>query len=133
MTAATDKTTLLLTMKDGTLKKIEIPAKWKVTFGPLFPGSKGAPPGGGVALRLYDGSLQKACFTDVESFRDMSIGIVERVTTTKQESYRKQGDEQGEVIVAEVQVHEWRNPDEPKGNSKDADSRPGQMLLRRVM
>jgi hypothetical protein len=107
------KTTYLLTMKDGDLKKITIPSSWKLTFGCLFPGSKGIAPSGGAALRVYDGTQQKAVFTDVESFRDMGIQIEERITTTKQETYTKQGDGAGKAVVVEAQIHEWRNPDQP--------------------
>jgi hypothetical protein len=126
------KTTYLLTMKNGDLKKVTVPSSWKVTFGPLVPGGKNGYNGhDGVALRFYAGKdQQKAVFTDVLNFRDMSIEIVERVTTTKQESYRKEGEDQGQVIIAEVQVHEWKNPDEPKSDSNKAamETAPGGLL-----
>lgn len=112
--------TLLLTMRDGTQKKITIPREWKVTFGPLVPGSKDASvnSGGATALRLWSGSkgseVQHAVFTNVESFRDMSIRVMEQVTKTQTEHYRKADDENAEAVAVEVAVKEWVNPDEPK-------------------
>lgn len=98
------ETTYLLVMKDDTLRRVKVPSSWKVTFGAMFPGSKGSPPGGGIALRFYDGTQQKACFNDVESFRDMSIEIEERITTTKQETFTRQaGDGRGKAVVVEAQ------------------------------
>ncbi len=127
MAKADDETTYLLVMKDSTKRKVKVPTKWRVTFGAMFPGSKGAPPGGGVALRFYDGTQQKACFNDVESFRDMNIVLEEEVVHTRQETYRKEGDGEGEAIVAEVHVKEWRNPDKPEATKATA-GEPGKLI-----
>lgn len=128
-----EKTTFLLTMKDGTLKKVTVPSDWKVTFGPLCPGSKGETNGyGSTSLRFYTGKdKQKAVFTQVESFRDMDIEIEERVTTTRKETYIKQGDDQGEAVVVDHNVHEWINPDSPP-KGYQAPQRPGGLLGNKV-
>lgn len=62
--------------------RIDVPANWKVTFGPLSPGSKFG--GGGYALRLYESETkQRAVFVDVSSFRDLSIPYRKYVKNVK--------------------------------------------------
>ena len=62
--------------------RIDIPANFKVTFGSLSPGSKYG--GGGMALRVYESDTkQRAVFTDVISFRDLSIPVRKYVKNTK--------------------------------------------------
>lgn len=124
-------------MKDGLQKRIKIPAGWKVTFGPLVPGSKDGSlnSSGALALRLWSGSkgseIQHAVFTGVESFRDLSIELIEQVEEIRQETYRKEGDMSGEAIHAEVKVKNWRNPDKPEVKPQ-ADTRtegtPGRLI-----
>lgn len=110
-------TTYLLTMSDDTLRKVTVPDTWKVTFGPLVPGSKGIEGmngRAGICLRFYeDKDKQRAVFTDVKSFRDTSIAIEERVTRTQQETYTKDTPEGAKQVIVEGHVHEWRNPDAP--------------------
>lgn len=105
-------------MQDGTQKKLEIPDDWKVTFGALIPGQKES--AGKIGLRLWSGSkgreMQHAVFTNVESFRDSTISILEQVEERQTETYVKQGDESGEAIQADVRVKKWVNPDEVKVN-----------------
>jgi hypothetical protein len=104
-------------MKDGTQKKLTIPDDWKVTFGPLVPGSKDGSlnSAGAVALRMWSGNkgkeIQHAVFTNVESFRDTSIEIMEQKEEVKSERYVREGDESGEAIQAEVRVKKWIDPD----------------------
>ena len=62
--------------------KITIPEDWKVTFGKQI----GAPRDyeAGRELRLYETETkQRACFTGVTSFRDLSIPVTRIVTTDK--------------------------------------------------
>lgn len=110
------KRRLLLTMRDGTQKKITIPDDWKVTFGAMIPGQKES--AGRIALRLWSGTkgreIQHAVFCDVDSFRDMSIEIMEQIERTQSETFVRQGAEDGEALMAEVRVKEWVNPDQPK-------------------
>lgn len=116
-----EETVLLLTMKDGTRKKVTIPSSWKVTFGPLVPGSKDGNNGyAGIALRIYAGKdQQKAVFTQVESFRDLSIPLMEEHEEVKQERYVREGENSGEAMNVEVRVKQWVNPD-------DRDNKPPQ-------
>lgn len=130
--------TLLLCMRDGLRKKITIPAGWKVTFGPLVPGSKDTSINGrdAMTLRLWSGSkgaeIQHAVFTGVEAFRDTSIELIEEVEETRQETFRKEGDASAEAIVAEVKVKNWVNPDKPETTSQAASSAtrgsPGRLI-----
>jgi hypothetical protein len=79
-TDAGKRTLEVRTSHDGVFR-IEIDPTWKVTF------SKVNPQAGGyecMALRIYESDeKQRACFTNVTSFRDLSIPIVRRVKKTK--------------------------------------------------
>lgn len=56
--------------------RMDIPESWKVTYGPVSPGSKYGG-GEGNALRVYEGTdKQRAIFLNVKSFRDLSIPIM---------------------------------------------------------
>jgi hypothetical protein len=103
--------TYLLEMDDETLKKVIVPAGCTVTFGALVPGSQSN--AGKIGLRVWKGKQQLAVFVGVASFRAMSLKIEERVTTTKQETYRKGDGANAKAVVVEAQVHEWRDPDKP--------------------
>lgn len=107
-----EKCTYLLMMKDGTKQKVTVPSHWKVTFGNLTPGNNGhnASP---VSIRFYDGVHQKAVFTNLESFRDLSIGIEEEVVKTQAETFYKDTPQGKRQVVMEGTVREWRNPDAP--------------------
>lgn len=119
------KRRLLLQMKDGTQKKITIPDDWKVTFGPLHPGKQEGN-GGHTALRCWSGSktkeIQHAVFTDVASFRDMSIEIMEEREERKEERFVREGGSADEAVMAEVRVKKWVNPDEPTQKPSAFDS-----------
>lgn len=109
--------TYLLKLKGEGQQKITIPAAWKVTFGPLIPGSKGTPAyngTSGVCLRLYDGTSQRACFTDVEYFRDTSIIVEELIIKTQRETAYKDTPDGKKSFIVEGRVSEWRNADEPQ-------------------
>lgn len=126
-----DKRRILLVMQDGTQKKIEIPADWKVTFGALVPGQKKS--AGKIGLRLWSGKkgqeMQHAVFTDVSSFRDMSFSVSEQIEERQTETFIKQGDESGEAIQADVRVKKWINPDEPKPDRElRRDVQPGALI-----
>ena len=76
--------TYLIVHEDGTRRKITIPSTWRVTFGPAARGGNMPKRPGGpsykmpMALRFYENDTQqRAIFTDVVSFRDMSIPIQE--------------------------------------------------------
>src|SRR5580765_5304474 len=83
------QTTYLLIMKDGTKQKITCPTKWTLTFGPLCPGTKDNNGYNATSLRIRDGQHQKAVFTGVESFRDMSMSIETEIVKTQQETFYK--------------------------------------------
>lgn len=118
-TTTVEMTTYLLYMKDGTKRKFTCPSSWKVTFGPLVPGSnkEGNMNGGGAtSLHFYaDQAHQKAVFTQVESFRDTSMQYEEEVVQTQEEQFYKK-DEHGheKTFVMEGKIRQWVNPDAPK-------------------
>lgn len=107
-----EKVTYLLEMDDDTQRRVTIPSDWTVTFGALIPGSQSNH--GKVGLRFWKGKQQKAVFQGVKAFRDTSITLEERVTTTKQETYYKGDEDNRRAVVVEGTIHEWINPDEPK-------------------
>lgn len=73
--------------KNGKTKIIDIDEEWKITFGPMVPGSKSAE----LCLRIYESKeKQRALFRDVIEFRDMSIQMYD--------SYME-----NEIIAAEQQ------------------------------
>lgn len=109
----------LMHLKDGNLRRITVPSHWRVTFGPLVPGREGR---GNPSLRFYEGENQRACFTDVESFRQEGIKIEERSTQVKQQTVRKKTDHGYKDVIVEARVTEWRDPDRPEDNQqKDED------------
>lgn len=63
--------------------QIDIPDDWKVTYGPVTPGAKSYG-GAEYALRIYETeSKQRAIFTNVKSFRDLSIPVRRLVTSVE--------------------------------------------------
>lgn len=110
------KTTYIMHLRSGELRRITVPSNWRVTFGPLVPGKEGR---GSPGLRFYEGDNQRACFTDVESFRDASIDIEERVTREKQQVMRKETPSGSKDYVVSARVSEWRNPDAPEDAEKE--------------
>ena len=113
-----DPVTYLLEMKDGTQKKITIPSDWTITFGALVPGSTTNL--GKLGLRIRKGQQQKAVFQDVDSFRDTSIQIEERVTTVKEETFFKGDGDNRKAVVVEGKIHEWVNPDAPRPQKEES-------------
>ena len=111
---AANMTTYLLNMKDGTRQKITCPTEWTVTFGPLTPGSKDSNNGyHGIALRIRDGQRQKAVFTGVESFRDMSMAVEVELIKSKEEVFFREEDGERKQVVVNGSIKEWSNPDAP--------------------
>jgi hypothetical protein len=94
---------------DGTYR-IEIPEDWKVTFGPVAVGGGNkrgfGDSSGSMALRLYESEVrQRAIFTGVSSFRDLSIPITKLVRTVKEKSARSaQHGPKGSKSSAESEV-----------------------------
>ena len=63
---------------DGRVQRLTVPASYKVTFGAIVPSDKAATYSGtgGWGLRFYEGSAaggQRAVFTEVKRFRDLSL------------------------------------------------------------
>lgn len=117
MAKAPEMTTYLLEMKNGSQKKVTVPAHWKVTFGPLVPGSKGFEHNGesSLCMRFYSkANQQHAVFTGVKSFRDLSIKLEVEVTRTQQETFYKDTPEGKKSFVTEVNVKNWQDPDAPQ-------------------
>ena len=105
MTATSDRVYLLKTHGDGDLK-ITIPDSYKVTFGPVAPGAKGYGTGQ-LALRVYEAeNKQRAIFTDVISFRDLSIPVERKIKGKKVESKSKSDGRGNRSAQEEIEVDE---------------------------
>jgi hypothetical protein len=64
----------IVTAREGKFR-IDIPEAWKVTFGPII-GAKGYD-GGGMAFRVWESEKQqRALFTNVTGFRDLSLPMM---------------------------------------------------------
>src|SRR3984957_6904587 len=106
--------TYFVQRKNGRDQKVTVPASWKVTFGPLNPGSRNAD-ASHPALRFYESTnQQRMVITDVLCFRDTSIKGEEKRTSVKQQSMRKNPPQGEKEVVVEGRVEEWVNPDQPQ-------------------
>ena len=112
--------TLLIKKKDGVEIQIDIPEEWHVTFGPAAVGmgrGEGKIP---FALRIYEtDKMQRAIFTDVESFRDMSIPIREKRINVQEKDGFVELDGTRKRTTFQARTAEWVNPDEsesPRAN-----------------
>lgn len=97
----------LIERSGGEQLVVTIPSSWKVTFGALHPG--GRENYDGQVLRMYESqNQQRAVFTNVRSFRDLSIKIKRRIVNVdeKKEFMKRQGKEMSssEVKVQEIWV-----------------------------
>ncbi len=120
------KKTFILGLKGGHIRKITVPANWKLTFGSVVPfQGRGHGGEGGVALRLYEGTKEnlRAVMTDVVSVRDASIEMMERRTSTQRKAAQKQTPQGMKDVVVEARVTEWVNPD-----AEEDDSKPNEFL-----
>lgn len=119
MATKEDKRTYILNMKDGTKQKITVPSAWKLTFGPLTPGSKehSMNSSGALVLRIYEGNKdnQRAVFTGVESWRDtQDLSIEVEQVQSKQQMARVDIPGEGQKDVAcNMEIRQWVNPDSP--------------------
>ena len=111
---------------NGEKFKVTVPDTWKVTFGPAVVGNrvKPGPQYAGkmpMALRFYENETkQRAIFTDIASFRDMSIPIeVEKVKVQEKDGYME-CDGVRKRTTFQAKVKDWINPD---------DERPSHPLL----
>lgn len=117
---AVDLKVYILETKDG-MRKVTVPAAWRVTFGPLIAGDKGGH--GTLCLRFYENNKenQRAIFTDVRTFRDESIPIMEKVTRTKQQVMRKDGPGGSRDVIVEARMTEWVDPNKPEDIQPEAE------------
>lgn len=118
MNQSAEKKTYILNMRDGSRQRITVPAEWKLTFGPICPGSKDGSlnSSGAIALRLWEGAKenQRAAFTGVESFRDASIEIEEERTQVSEQAVRAKTPLGEKDIIMRGEVREWVDPDAPQ-------------------
>lgn len=115
---ANETKTYILELKNGDTRKITVPGHWKLTYGNVVPYAKNDrnPGESRVALRLYDGNKDnlRAVYTDVVSFRDASIGTLEKRTTIQRKASQRHAEEGMRDVIVEARVTEWIDPDSEK-------------------
>jgi hypothetical protein len=113
--------TYLMEIRGGTLRRVTVPASWKVTFGPLVPSEIRHGDVRTFALRFYESKeeQQRAVFTDVIAFRDVSLPIEERVSKIKQKMVHKNAPGGRREMMVEARITERRNPDAPDDEVAD--------------
>lgn len=111
---STNTRTLLVKMTDGTQKKVSgIPDNAKVTFSKVNPGADRGY-GDPYALRIYTTqSNQLAVFLGVTEFRDLSLTVESRSTSTK---VKKKSVRDGDGVLVESAdqfeaEHKWEVED----------------------
>jgi len=90
--------------------EVDIDPNWKVTFGPMNPGTKGESK---MALRIYESETkQRACFANVVSFRDISIPVRKRSYEVESETVSSYDDEGNSKSSSKTTVdREWKELD----------------------
>ena len=65
------------TFSDRGPMRVTVPDSWKITFGAVVPGKGGGAQYGAFGIRLWEaGDKQRAVFTNVTAFRDISIPVL---------------------------------------------------------
>lgn len=109
--------TYLIEFQNGKRQKITVPDNWKVTYGPAVKGNYASSaheqrykmP---MALRFYESDdKQRAIFTDVVGFRDMSIKIEEEEIKVQEKDGYVECDGMRKRTTFQAKTREWVNPD----------------------
>jgi len=113
-------TTYLISFKNGKEQKITVPDHWKVTFGPSVKGNNWGTDGQRLqmpmALRFYESEhKQRAIFTDVVGFRDLSIIIEEKRIDVKEKHGFMECDGTRKATTFQASTTSWVDPDK-EGN-----------------
>lgn len=106
----------LIEKENGKRMKIIVPANWKVTFGPAARGlDKANNPGRyamPLALRFYENETQqRAIFTDVKSFRDLSIPVMIEEVRSQEKDGHIEVEGKRKTTRFRATTREWINPD----------------------
>jgi hypothetical protein len=129
---------------NGTPYELTLPADWKVTFGPLFPGAKSSFNGSDKSgtLRFYEGTKQRGIIRDVNSFMDTRITVPDitvpepqpqavAVTPTKKSGKQKpmsllESIKQGEAVLNRLHAspleRALENPNNPDHDPTEVDT-----------
>jgi len=114
--AEEEKITYLIEKENGKRFKITVPASWKVTFGPATKGGdRRTTPSNlkmPMALRFYENDVkQRAIFTDVVNFRDVSIPVEEEKVDMQEKDGFTEVDGVRQRTTFQVKTKRWVNPD----------------------
>jgi hypothetical protein len=115
--SSNEEKTYLIEFENGKRQRITVPESWKVTFGPAARGTnkdKGLSRQMPLALRFYESDTkQRAIFTDVVSFRDVSIKIEEERVNTQQKDGFVECDGKRKGVTFQATSRQWVDPDKP--------------------
>ena len=118
--------TIFAQMNNGSLRKIEIPHEWVITFGPIAFAARNNGGESPNVLRIYSSKAKTslmAVFRDVVSVTDASIVVTEKVIKKRQKVFVKKEDNGEQQYAAELRRTVWQNPyaDEPDADENDFD------------
>ena len=101
------KTTYEIERKGGEKLRITIPSEWKVTYGPVIGEMRHGGESGNV-LRIYETKeKQRALFTRVEAFRDLSIPCEKQVKRRDASEKSESGPNGSKAKAEAVVTVEW--------------------------
>ena len=106
----------ILKMSDNSVRAIEVPEEWNLTFGQIVPVTKHQPgynQDRGYGLRFYEGAKTtgktKMVISGVREFWPDTIKIKEKTIETKRKTYGHDAPEGFENSVVEARVEKWVN------------------------
>lgn len=101
-------TTYEIERKGGERLRFTIPSDWKVTYGPVIGEARHHGGDAGNVLRIYEAKdKQRALFTRVESFRDLSIPCEKETVRRSSESEQVSGPKGAKAKANEVVERVW--------------------------
>lgn len=109
--------TYIVNYTSGKTTKVEVPDDTTVTFGGLIPGAKCDGGSNRTALRFYQKKNQIAVLTQVESFRESSVKVLEKQIQSASKDIEVQEAGVSKIKSVRVTTEEWKNLDEPVVNS----------------
>lgn len=113
---ADENKTIIMDCVGGKLRKVTVPKAWKVTFGSVTIGAKAQGQPGydgarGWCIRIYRAKDdQVLVYTDVISWREEAVAVMERTTKVKRQRVNSNGPRSNRDTVVEARITEWVDP-----------------------
>ena len=118
--------TIFVEVKSGTLRRIEIPEDWHISFGPVAVGVSRNGVESPNVLRIYADVQRKnlvAVYRDVISISDARVKVTDKKVHKREKKFIKKGGNGEQVCAAEIRKTVWSDPfaDEPDAEEQDFD------------